>query len=269
MELAPLTRDEQAAVRRLAEDLPAVWAAETTTMADRKRLLRLAVQEVTVTVRSEQRRSAEVTVLWSGGVTTQHEVVCPPTGWHCVTDAALVERLRELAQRLPDYQIAELLNAEGVTTQTGKPWTAARVASIRKQHQIATACPLDPGAGPTRGDGRITTTEAARRLGVSPALIHVWIQQGALASAQRTAQSYRWVELSEADVARLDGQHDWSCFPAVREVMRATGLGREAVWAEVRAGKYVAYRHPVGRCWEWRLQQIRPHITADQAPGVG
>lgn len=269
VELAPLTADEQAAVRQLAEDLPAVWAAETTTMAERKRLLRLAVQEVTVRVRAEQSRTADVTVLWSGGVTTQHEVICPPTGWHCVTEASLLARLRELAQRLPDYEIAEELNREGVTTQTGKVWTAGRVGSIRKQHQIPTACPLDPGAGPTRGDGRITTAEAARRLGVSPALIHVWIHQGVLASEQRTVMSYQWVELTETDVGRLDGQRDWSCFPSVREVMRATGLGREEVWAEVRAGAYVAYRQAAGRRWEWRLQQVRPPTAAKTDPGVG
>lgn len=269
VELAPFTVDEQAAVRRLAEDLPAVWAAETTTMADRKRLLRLAVQEVTVTVLPKRTRTADVRVLWSGGVTTHHQVVGPPPGWHGVTDAALVARLRELAQRLPDYEIADLLNAAGVTTQTGKAWTAARVQSIRKQHQIATACPLDPSAGPTRGDGRITTAEAARRLGVSPALIHVWIHQGVLASAQRKALSYQWVELSETDVARLDGQRDWSCFPSVREVMRATGLGREEVWAQVRAGVYVAYRHAAGQRWGWRLQQVQTATAAKTAVHVG
>jgi hypothetical protein len=39
-------------------------------MTDRKRLLRLAIQEVTVTVQSTQPRSAQVTILWSGGLTT-------------------------------------------------------------------------------------------------------------------------------------------------------------------------------------------------------
>ncbi len=45
--LAPLTAQEQDAVRHLAEDLPALWASPTTTDADRKRLLRLVIQEAT------------------------------------------------------------------------------------------------------------------------------------------------------------------------------------------------------------------------------
>jgi DNA invertase Pin-like site-specific DNA recombinase len=269
VDLAPLTPVEQQAVRQLADDLPAVWHAPTTTPVDRKRLLRLAIQEVTVTVRQDASRSADVTVLWSGGVTTSHTVVCPPLGWHCVTDATLVARIGELAQHMPDHQIAEVLNAEGIRTQTGKEWTYRRVQSIRKQHQIATACPLDPTGVGQRGDGRIGVAEAARQLGVSRSLIHVWIEQGVLSSEQRTALSYRWVRLSEHDQARLDGQHDWSCFPSVREVMQAYGYNREQVWSLVQAGAYVAYRHATGQRWEWHLQQIRPPRPESNSRDVG
>jgi DNA invertase Pin-like site-specific DNA recombinase len=268
-ELAPLSDAEQQAVRQLADDLPSVWTAETTTAADRKRLLRLAIQEVTVRVVAPSPRTAEVTILWSGGVTTSHTVVCPPQGWHCVTDAAVVARISELAQRMPDHQIAEVLNAEGIHTQTGKAWTYQRVQSIRKQHQIATACPLDPTGGGQRGDGRMGVAEAARQLGVSPSLVHVWIEQGVLESEQRTSLSYRWVRLSEHDRARLAGQHDWSCFPTVREVMQAYGYSREQVWSLVRAGAYLAYRQAAGQRWEWRLQQLRSSTSngADSAVG--
>jgi DNA invertase Pin-like site-specific DNA recombinase len=264
VDLAPLTPLEQQAVRHLADDLPAVWHAPTTTAVDRKRLVRLAIQEVTVSVRPDASRSADVTVLWSGGLTTSHTIVCPPLGWHCVTDATLLARIGELAQHMPDHQIAETLNAEGIRTQTGKEWTYRRVQSIRKQHQIATACPLDPTGVGQRGDGRIGIAEAARQLGVSRSLIHVWIEQGVLSSEQRTALSYRWVWLSEGDRARVDGQHDWSCFPSVREVMQAYGYSREQVWSLVRAGTYVAYRHAAGQRWEWRLQQLKP--TTGDAP---
>jgi hypothetical protein len=268
-ELAPLSDAEQQAVGQLADDLPSVWTAETTTAAERKRLLRLAMTEVTVRVVAPSPRTAEVTILWSGGVTTSHTLVCPPLGWHCVRDAAVVARISELAQRMPDQQIAEVLNAEGIHTQTGKAWTYQRVQSIRKQHQIATACPLDPTGGGQRGDGRMGVAEAARQLGVSRSLVHVWIEQGVLESEQRTSLSYRWVRLSEQDRARLAGQQDWSCFPTVREVMQAYGYSREQVWSLVRAGNYLAYRQAAGQRWEWRLQQLRWSSSdgADSAVG--
>ena len=127
--LLPLTEEEQEAVRQLTLHVPAVWEAPTTLMADRKRLLRTVIQEITITPTAP--RQATMTILWSGDVTTSHAVICPPLGWHCVAPAALVERLRELASHLPDHRIAELLNAEEVRTPTGKPWTTGRVASLR------------------------------------------------------------------------------------------------------------------------------------------
>lgn len=33
-------------------------------------------------------------------------------------------------------------------------------------------------------------------------------------------------------------------------------IARDEVWALVRAGRYVAYRVPNGRNWEWRLEKI-------------
>lgn len=251
--LAPLTPREQELARALASDLPAVWQAPTTTAADRKRLLRLVIQEVAVIVAPDS-RSAAVVILWSGGLTTDHAVTRPPVGWHCTTDAATVARLRDLAQCLPDHRIADQLNAEGVRTQTGKRWTHQRVTSIRKQHHIPTACPVDTDVRAVRGDGLMPIALAAERLGVSRSLVHVWVELGALSGEQRVAASKRWVRLTPADLARLDGVHDWRCFPTVRQVMREQGWSRAEVWARVRAGEYVAYRQPTRQRWEWRLQ---------------
>jgi hypothetical protein len=253
-DLAPLTEPEQQALQQLAGDLSVIWEAPTTSMADRKRLLRFAIQGVTLTVRATRPRSAEVTILWSGGMTTTQTVICRPTGWHCTTSAAIVDRLRELAQHLPDHQIAERLNAEGIHTQTGKAWTYARVESIRKQHQIPTSCPVDTHGKP-RGDGLLPVSLAAERLGVSTSLIHIWIQHGVLICDQRASLSKRWVRLTEEDLFRLDGRHDWHRFSSIDQVMRKQRWSRERVWQAVRDGAYVAYRHRSGQHWEWRLRR--------------
>jgi DNA invertase Pin-like site-specific DNA recombinase len=269
-ELAPLSDAEQQAVRQLAADLPAVWDAPTTQTADRKQLLRLVIQEVRVTVtQSTSPRTAEVTILWSGGATTTHTVRCPPTGWHCVTDPTVVATIRALARELPDYQIAERLNTQGLRTRTGKVWTHARVQSVRKQHQIPTACPVAPTDTPVRGDGLMSSAAAADVLKVSKSLINYWIPQGIIRSEQRMAQSYQWLRLSPEEVARLDGKHDWSVYPTVRQVMRERGCSRDALWEMVRAGRYVPYRHPRGETWEWRLRLGTTSPTADEVANVG
>jgi DNA invertase Pin-like site-specific DNA recombinase len=249
--LLPLSEEEREAVCQLTLNVPAIWQAETPTMADRKRLLRTLIQEITLTPTAP--RQATMTILWSGGVTTSHEIVCPPIGWHCLAPTALVERLRELAKRLPDHQIAELLNAEEVHTPTGKPWTAGRVASLRKQHAIATACPVEPGAVAVRGDGLISTREAARRLQISSSLGHVWVGHGVLTGDQRGAGSALWVRLSEQEVARLSGEIPCANFLSIRDLMRRHHCSAEEVWQYVCRGDYLPYRRRTGGRWEWRF----------------
>ena len=98
-------------VHRLAGDLPGLWSASTTTAVDRKRLLRLVMSEVVLSVAPQHRR-AEVVIVWSGGATSRHEVRCPPLGWHACTEPEVLARLRVLAEKYPDHQIAMRLNLE-------------------------------------------------------------------------------------------------------------------------------------------------------------
>lgn len=256
-QLAPLTEAEQQAVRQLAEDLPTLWHAPTTTPPDRKRLLRLVIQAVTLTVQPET-RSATFVILWSGNVTTQHTVTCPPIGWHCITPASILQRIRELAPRYPDHDIAERLNREGLLTQTGKPWTYHRVSSMRKQHGIPTGCPVDPQQSTPRGDGLVPVKTAAQLLHISPATVHLWAEQGVLVSDQRVKASKLWVRVDETDLARLNGSYSAEHLPTFNDIMSQHQLSREAVWKRVRAGEYLAYRVAQGRNWEWRLAQPEP-----------
>jgi DNA invertase Pin-like site-specific DNA recombinase len=254
-DLAPLADADRQAVRDLAIDLPALWSAPTTTASDRKRLLRLVVQEVTLTVDPEK-RSAVFRVTWSGGTTTIHQVACPPLGWHCITDAALVQRIRELAMTYPDHQIAALLNAEGIRTRTGKEWTYGRIFSIRKQHHIPTHCPIDPAGSTPRGDGLVSVKTAAAILEISPSLVHLWARMGILVYDQRVNASKRWISLTESDVHRLNGSSDCSQLPTISEVMMHRNLSRDEVWELVRAGQLAAFRTKHGGNWVWRLKSV-------------
>ena len=111
----PLTAAEQAHIRRLAADLPALWHAPTTTNADRKRLLRCLIQSVTLDSFS-QVGFTRIQVLWHTGATSEVSVPRPRPG--CRTPPPVLARLRELAATEPDYRIADILNAEGRQTAT-------------------------------------------------------------------------------------------------------------------------------------------------------
>jgi hypothetical protein len=265
-DLLPLDAAERDEVRRIAADLPELWRAETTTAVDRKRLLRLAIAAVTVMADRAAHR-IDAVILWTGGATSTHTASLPPVGLHAVTDAAVISRIRELSKDRPDHAVAQALNAAGLRTQTGKEWTYARVQSMRKLYAIPTGCPIRTGSMEPRADGRCSGRAAARRLGVSASLVHLWVQHGIISCDQRCSRSKLWVRLTDTDIARLDGSADVSGLPTLTEVAEATGMEREAIWKRIRQGDYIAFRTSRGRGqWEWRLQE---HPAADETASPG
>jgi DNA invertase Pin-like site-specific DNA recombinase len=255
-ELLPLSDADQCDVRRLAADLPALWHAGTTTMVDRKRLLRLVITEVTLTV-DPARRHADLAVLWCGGANTRHTADCPPVGQRQRTEPHVLDRIRDLAAHWPDHRIAAHLNAEQLLTRTGRPWSYARVHSMRKQYGIVSACPLTTATAAPRADGLVPSKVAAQRLGISPSLINLWVHHGVLAYDQHTPASKVWVRLTEDDIARLTGPSATAFgLPTFKEVMRRTGMHEAELWNRVRDGRYRAYRVRRGQTWQWHLLDL-------------
>src|SRR6476661_246332 len=77
---------------------PGIGHAGTTTAVDRKRLLRLVIAAVTVTVQPE-RGGADILVLWSGGARTAYRVDSPGMGDHLRTPASALDAIQTLAAR--------------------------------------------------------------------------------------------------------------------------------------------------------------------------
>ena len=77
-------------IQGLAEDLPALWHAPTTTAAERKQLLRFLIQDVTLTKRD---RVIALAIRWQTQACTLTEVPRPPRSCDSRrTPAAVVER---------------------------------------------------------------------------------------------------------------------------------------------------------------------------------
>lgn len=71
---ARLQAGEMAAVRRLAEDVPALWQAPTATPADRQMITRLMLEQVAVRVEANGAHVG-LTCDWAGGVQTRHTFI--------------------------------------------------------------------------------------------------------------------------------------------------------------------------------------------------
>jgi len=248
-QLQPLCETDRQAILALASDLPELW--RTASSAERKRLLRCLIQDVTLDSFSHPGFSL-ILVRWRTGATTALETPRPRHGTPPAT--AVADRLRQLAKHLSDDQIAEHLNAEGFPTATGLPWTLDRVRAVRRKHKIATACPLGtPRSGP-RGDGLLKSSEVARRLGVHACMISLWFRQGLIAGRQRKPGGWLWVRLTPDDLRRLDGSSPW--LPEMillSDAPQKLGATQEQIRAMIFAGQFTPFRILFQDAWRWFL----------------
>ncbi|SIO10822.1 Site-specific DNA recombinase [Singulisphaera sp. GP187] len=194
---------ERTRILALAQDLPALWQAETTTQVERKQLLGFLIKDVCLT-RAET--TIEVAIRWRTEACTLLNIPRPKRSCDARrTDPAVLARLRTLAADHPDCRIAQILDLEGFRSGTGRPFTTTIVKQIRYSYSISSGCPDRPApcADGYRADGRCTASVAAARLNVTVSTIADWCQSGHLDGIQSTSHGAWWIQLTPEIIARL------------------------------------------------------------------
>jgi len=178
---ARLSAAELAAMRALAGDIPALWAAPTTTVADGKRLLRIVIESVQVTADSATER-VHATVTWVGGHQTHAGMIRPVARIGQLSYyPALTERIRALAgEGLGNAAIAGQLATEGFR----KPHLHERFHNGEIQHLIRRLGPR-PGLDHDHrtdqgslGPGHWWLATLAREIGIPAATLFTWLKPG-------------------------------------------------------------------------------------------
>jgi DNA invertase Pin-like site-specific DNA recombinase len=126
-----LSPAERAEIEALAWDLPALWQAATTTVVQKRQVVRLLLQRVVVWAPSSS-QDVRVQLHWTGGTVTEHQIRRGVHRWEQMTDAAVVwERLQSWhAAGWRSRRMAEALNAAGHRTPHGRLFTAASVRQM-------------------------------------------------------------------------------------------------------------------------------------------
>jgi len=142
-----LSAAERAEIEALARDLPALWQAPTTTVVQKRQVVRMLLQRVVVWAPSSS-QEVGVQLHWTGGTMTEHQIRRGVQRWEQMTDVAAVwERLASgRAAGWTSRQMAEALNAAGHRTPHGRPFTAESVRQL-----LARGGP-SPASAPTRAD---------------------------------------------------------------------------------------------------------------------
>ena len=195
--------EERQRILALAQDVPAVWAAATTSHTERKQLLRCLMKDVPLTKRTT---TIAVAIRWQTEAGTLLELPRPARSCdRRRTPHAVVARIRTLAPHHTDHQIATVLKQEGLTPGLGGTCTASKVAWSRYVSAMPAGCPEAPGVCPDgqRGDGRYAARTAAQLRNVDVSTLADWGRAGQLEYVQHTPHSPRWITLTPERIAAL------------------------------------------------------------------
>jgi DNA invertase Pin-like site-specific DNA recombinase len=170
--LSPAARER---IQSLVSDLPRVWNDPCTPARERKRILRMLVEDVTL-IRDNL---VHLHIRWKGGAITSLELPLPLSAPDLHrTSATVVELIRALASAQTDGQIAATLNARWLRTGTGQPFTGLLVWRIRQAYAIRSL------SQHKREAGWHTTAEISARLHIHPSTLKRHAREGVL-NAQR------------------------------------------------------------------------------------
>lgn len=199
----PLTPQERQRIVALAQNIPAIWWATTTSQAERKQLLRFLIRFVSV---KREDRVVNLEICWQTEARTYLTIAAPVRSCDKYrTDPALIEQVRELAVEYSDTQILERLIEQGWCNSHGQALSLARVRRIRRDNGINLGSPERPGhlGIEQRNDGRYSVQAVARLLRVDPSTVNGWCQVGRLESIQLRKGGTRWITLKSEDLAEL------------------------------------------------------------------
>jgi hypothetical protein len=190
-----LTGKQQAELLTLAEDLPRLWKAQTTSAKDRKRMLRLLIKDLTVEKRPAQRR-AILHIRWQGGAIEDLVIDLPlPMPVRIRYPESIVSQVRDLASTMTDLQIAATFNQAQLRSAKGKPFTTDMIKWIRYRYEIPAPVLKQPE--------EFTVRELAEHFQIGIDVVHYWIQRGQVATRKLTKTAPYWINIDPQKESEL------------------------------------------------------------------
>jgi hypothetical protein len=169
---APLTAEQRARVLALATDFPRLWRNPKTPPRERKRMIRLLIEDVTV------HRGDAITahVRFRGGSTRTLTLPIPLRAWELKkTSPAVMAEVDALLESYTPGRIATILNQKGHRSGDGRPFTRKMVFDLIKDNAA-----LKSRYDRLRTRGFLTQEEMAERLGITPGTVRTWARHGLL-----------------------------------------------------------------------------------------
>jgi DNA invertase Pin-like site-specific DNA recombinase len=200
-----LNKEDKEQILKLADQLPVIWNSKSTSQRDKKRLIRILIQDVTLTKLKEQRQT-QLTIYWKSGLATTHFVDNPlPASEKRKTPQSTIDLIAKLSENHSDHKIVDILNAKGIMSANGQPFSVSKIEYLRYSRRIKTNCkdlPSLKDTGP-RADGSYSTRQLAEILDVDPRTIFNWRSKGLINGYQAKPNSPWWFKLSQEELDKL------------------------------------------------------------------
>lgn len=168
---AILDEQSRAQILSLATDFPRLWQDPRTPERERKRMVRLLIEDVTL------RKAAQLTaqVRFKGGATRTLTLPLPQPAWALwQTSPEVIAEIDRLLDQHTEGQIVALLNEQGWRSGKGQPFTLRMVNRLRRDHQLKSRFER------LREAGLLTQKEIAEQLGIATTTVHDWRRSGLL-----------------------------------------------------------------------------------------
>ena len=166
-----LEESTQQAIRALATDFPKLWQDPRTSHRDRKRLVRLLLEDVTLL----KAKQLTVQVRFKGGATHTMTIPRQLSAWQMrQTSQGVIDAIDALLNEMTDHRIAQHLNAQGLQSGTGQAFTARIVSRLRRTYDLKSRYDR------LRQAGMLTPQETATQLDISLTTLQIWRRAGRL-----------------------------------------------------------------------------------------
>jgi DNA invertase Pin-like site-specific DNA recombinase len=198
-----LSAADRERIRGLSQSVAALWHAAGTSAQDRKQIIRCLVERVVV-VADRASELNDVTIVWQGGLTTQHQIARPVGSYEQLKDyGRLTERVTELHREgLHLAAIAGKLNEEGfVPPRRRGAFTESGIGTLLRDLGLVGELFRDD----LLGEDEWWIPDLARQLGVIPQKIHYWVKRGWIHARRTPSGKHLIVWADKEEQRRLSG----------------------------------------------------------------
>lgn len=182
---------QRARIAALASDFPRLWQDPNTPDREKKRMVRLLLEDVTL-LKGDQ---IQVHVRFKGGVLKSLSLPRPLSAPYLrKTPADIVREVDRLLDQHTNREVAAILNEKGMRSGSGRPFTVMAIINIRRHHGLRDCCQR------MRDLGLLTIQQIAERLDIGTSAVKDWRDRGLLRGHRYNDKGQCLYELPAGDL---------------------------------------------------------------------